>query len=80
MPVSPSMAAPSQSLPLATPISPRPAACTQVAPRSSDIHTPPLLPEAVATKEVPLALIATRVPCPSAAICVHLQLARRVSA
>jgi NitT/TauT family transport system permease protein len=65
---------------LLTPISPRPAACTQEVPRSLDIHTPPLVPEAVATMEVPSALIATRVPCPSAPTCVHFQLARRVSA
>ena len=75
MPVVPSMVAPTQSLPLLTPISPRPAACTQLAPRSLDIQTPPFLPEAVATSAVPSALMATRVPCPSVPTWVHFQLA-----
>ncbi len=80
MPVVPSMVAATQSLPLPTPISPRPADCTQLAPRSFEIHTPPLLPGAVATRALPSALIATRVPCAKVPAAAHLQFAALVSA
>ena len=80
MPDLPSMAAATQALPAATPISPRPAARTQFLPRSLETQTPPFAPEPMATNAEPSALMETRVSCPKVPTNCHFQPACVVSA